>query len=284
MKLAVLSDIHSNYEAFKSCIQYLERRKVNAYIFLGDYVGELPCPEKTLKLIDELRKHRRCFMLRGNKEDYIIKGLGGYNTDWDGYPSIVGMLRYASENVSPETVEFFKTLPIEDTIKIDGYPAIRICHGSTDNNKGNIEKESPAFFDNIEEKYILCGHTHKAKVTYIADKIIWNPGSVGLSGSGEMIARCMILHGGRESWRPEYIEVPYDIDAEIKSMREEGLYRIAPYWSVITEDLLKGGTTDHNLVLNKAMELCEYETGHCEWPKIPERFMKKAVDELLYME
>ena len=28
MKLGVLADIHSNYEAFKSCVQYLEKIKV----------------------------------------------------------------------------------------------------------------------------------------------------------------------------------------------------------------------------------------------------------------
>ena len=74
------------------------------------------------------------------------------------------------------------------------------------------------------------------------------------------------------------------MDAEVKSMRAEGLFYIAPYWSVVTEDLLKGGTVGQGKVLRRAMLLCENETGHCEWPQIPERFMKRAVNELLYME
>ncbi|MBP5661193.1 MAG: metallophosphoesterase family protein, partial [Lachnospiraceae bacterium] len=204
MKLAVLSDIHSNYEAFKSCIDYLENRKVDAYVLLGDYVGELPCPEKTLRIIKRLSGKRKCYIIRGNKEEYIINGLGDINPEWDGYPSVVGMIRYGFEHATEEDVEFFKSLPTTDTVKIKGYPPIRICHGSTDSVKGYIERKPADFFDSIEEKYILCGHTHQAKVTYIADKVIWNPGSVGLSGSGEMIARCMILHGNKQEWRPEY--------------------------------------------------------------------------------
>lgn len=284
MKLAVLSDIHSNYEAFKSCVQYLEKIKVDAYVFLGDYIGDLPCPEKTMMLMEEIRKKRRCYIIRGNKEEYILNGLGGDHPEWDGYPSVVGMLRYSFEHAREKDKAFFDSLPIESTIKIEGYPDIRICHGSIDSTKGEIEKESAEFFKNIPEKYILCGHTHKAKVTYVADKIIWNPGPVGLPTGGEMAARCMVLHGKNHDWKPEYLEIPYDVDAEVKSMRAEGLFYIAPYWSVVTEDLLKGGTVGQGRVLRHAMLLCENETGHCEWPKIPECYMKKAVDELLYME
>ena len=93
MKLGVLADIHSNYEAFKSCVQYLEKIKVDAYVFLGDYIGELPCPELTMALMREIRKKRKCYIIRGNKEEYLMKGLGGDNPEWDGYPSTVGMLR-----------------------------------------------------------------------------------------------------------------------------------------------------------------------------------------------
>ena len=284
MKLGVLADIHSNYEAFKSCVQYLEKIKVDAYVFLGDYIGELPCPELTMALMREIRKKRKCYIIRGNKEEYLLKGLGGDNPEWDGYPSTVGMLRYSFEHASKKDIDFFASLPIERTIEIEGYPAIRICHGSVDSAKGTIEKEKSEYFDKIPEKYILCGHTHLPRVTYIADKIIWNPGSVGLPVDGVMSSRCMVLHGRNHDWKPEYVEVPYDVDAEVKSMRAEGLYGKAPYWSIVTEDQLKGGTVGHLEVLNRAMWLCENETGHCEWPKIPEEFMRRAVNELIYME
>lgn len=42
MKLAVLSDIHGNYLAFRQCVEYALARGINTFIFLGDYTGELP--------------------------------------------------------------------------------------------------------------------------------------------------------------------------------------------------------------------------------------------------
>lgn len=42
MNIAVLSDIHSNHIAFETCLKYLEKRDIDAYCLLGDYVGEFP--------------------------------------------------------------------------------------------------------------------------------------------------------------------------------------------------------------------------------------------------
>lgn len=284
MKLGVLSDIHGNYEALKACVEYLEKRKVNAYVFLGDYSGDLPSPEKTINLIKELQKKKRCYIIRGNKEDYILNGLGDIHPEWNNYPSIVGMLRYSFEHSSKEDKEFYESLPITDVIRIKGYPHIRICHGSINSTKVKIEYEPEDVIASVEEDFILCGHTHRAKVSYVAGKTIWNPGSVGMMIEDGMEAKCMILHGYEDCWKPELLEIPYDVDSEIKSMHEEGLFYIAPYWSVITEDVLKGGSVYHGKVLAHAMDLCSKERGSCEWPMVPEEYMRRAVSELIYLE
>ena len=72
MKIAVMADIHSNVEAFKTCIAEAERRGVTEYIFLGDYLGDMANPQETLKLMDEIKKNYPCTFIRGNKEDYWI--------------------------------------------------------------------------------------------------------------------------------------------------------------------------------------------------------------------
>lgn len=55
MKAAVLSDIHSNYHAFRACFQDAQMHGVDGFIFLGDYVSDLAEPEKTLDLLYEIR-------------------------------------------------------------------------------------------------------------------------------------------------------------------------------------------------------------------------------------
>ena len=44
MKVAVLSDIHGNYVALQKCLEHAGEQKVDAYFFLGDYLGEFPYP------------------------------------------------------------------------------------------------------------------------------------------------------------------------------------------------------------------------------------------------
>lgn len=56
MRVAVFSDIHGNYHAFKECIKIALNRKVDGFIFLGDYLGEFPYPQRTMKLIYDLSR------------------------------------------------------------------------------------------------------------------------------------------------------------------------------------------------------------------------------------
>jgi len=284
MKLGVLADIHGNFEALKACVDYLEMINVDGYIFLGDYVGEFPNPEMTLGIIHSLMKKKPCFVIRGNKEDYILNGIGGDHPEWDDYPSTVGMLRYGYNHATDREKKFFKELPISMAVKFEGYPTIRICHGTPTDSKGFLTKENEEYFAGIEEEFILCAHTHKAAATYKYGKRIWNPGSVGLPVMGEMTAQFMVLYGNNGTWRPDYLEVNYDVDAEVESMKREGLFDIAPFWSIVTLDLLRGGSVSHGKVLDYAMSLCKKETGECIWPKIPEKYMSKAVSDLVFLD
>jgi len=38
--VAVMTDIHGNFEAFQTCVRYVLERNIRNFIFLGDYVGE----------------------------------------------------------------------------------------------------------------------------------------------------------------------------------------------------------------------------------------------------
>lgn len=284
MKLAVLSDIHGNYEALRACIEHMENENVDGYIFLGDYVGELPNPEMTIGLIRGIMNRKPCYVIKGNKEEYIEKELGGNHPEWDDYPSVVGMLRYGYDHINGSEREFLQGLPITMRVEVDGLPALRICHGSPTATKGEVKNEDEAYFKDIAEDFILCGHTHVASAVHKSGKKIWNPGAIGLPLCGECVAQCMILYGENGTWRPDYLEIPYDIDAEIEHMKRADLFKKAPYWSVVTVDLLRGGSVSHGAVLKYAMNLCKEERGECVWPMIPESYMERAVNSLVFID
>ncbi|WP_155994909.1 hypothetical protein [Butyrivibrio sp. WCE2006] len=79
---------------------------------MGDYTGEFPGIEETMKMLYDLRDSQTCYFLSGNKENYQIDELGEDYPEWDAYPSTIGMLRYAHKHLTKEDVEFFNSLPI----------------------------------------------------------------------------------------------------------------------------------------------------------------------------
>ena len=110
VKLAVLSDIHSNHIALESVLEYISGKYYDMYIFLGDYVTDCPYPQKTLSLIGEFSREHRCLFIRGNREDYLIdhRSSGGA---WE-YGSKTGVLRYTYENITNEQLDLFEKMPI----------------------------------------------------------------------------------------------------------------------------------------------------------------------------
>ncbi len=64
MRLAVISDIHSNFEAFTAVIEDIDKAGVDAVFSLGDNIGYGADPEKVIKLIEE----RKIISVLGNHE------------------------------------------------------------------------------------------------------------------------------------------------------------------------------------------------------------------------
>ncbi|MCM1182431.1 MAG: metallophosphatase family protein [Roseburia sp.] len=286
MNIAVLSDIHGNHIALERCMDYLAEQNIDAYCFLGDYAGEFPGIEEVLHILRELKESAPCHMIRGNKEEYQIGGLGDDHPEWDAYPSTVGMIRYAGRHLTQEDRAFFAALPITDCIRTEGMPDIRICHGSPRRVKEDIHAGKDVnreIFAAVEEQYILCGHTHRVTDAREHGKVVWNPGSVGLPLDGSGRAQCMILHADTDAscWSGEFVALDYDIERVVNEMKAEGLYRLAPYWARVTESLLRGGTVSHGTVLARAMAICEQENGACIWPAVPEACWEKAYMELI---
>ncbi len=285
MNVAVLSDIHGNHLALEACIDYLEDKNIDAFFFLGDYTGEFPGIEQTMQMIYKLQAEKRCYFLRGNKEDYQLMGLGQGHPEWDAYPSTIGMLRYAEAHLTQRDLEFFKNLPITLTIKLEGMPEIVICHGSPRKvNEKFLESDKliEEVLAEVEADYIICGHTHRTAEVTRGTKHIWNPGSVGMPSDVPYGFRFLILHGDDGKWIPQFVFLRANTEQILQKMRQAGLFEIAPYWTRLTEYMVRNGNGKHThgSVLNRAMELCKGKYGKCVWPKVPEECFRQAFEEL----
>ncbi len=282
MDIAVLSDIHSNYVALERCLEYAYSRGIGTYIFLGDYIGELAYPKRTMKTLFELNEKYRCYFIKGNKEDYWLRYHAEGEIGWKDKDSTTGALFYAYNLLSSKDLSFFAKLPFAKVIEVDEMPSITLCHGSPYKVTEKLlpeEDRTIEVMNSVKTTIILCGHTHIQRKIVYNQKSVLNPGAVGMPLFSGGKTQFLILHGNNGIWSEEFISLDYDVDKVIKEIYEAKLDEYAPYWSLITEYTLRGGNTSHSEILSRAMELCRKDTAVCVWPDIPEKYWAKAIDE-----
>ncbi len=281
MKIAVLSDIHGNYIALEECINYALDKGIDTFLFLGDYLGELAYPQKTMKFLYSLKEKYQCWFIKGNKENYWLN----YDQTWKENDSTTGTLYYTYHNLTDIDMDFFHKLNDKEELSFNGLPSITICHGSPNrvNEKLLPDNENTfSIMDNNKADYILCGHTHIQGVITHNQKVVWNAGSVGVPLHSNGKAQFLILSSTEDfTWKSEFISLDYNVEKVIDDLHSSGLYNKAPGWSAVSEYLLRTGEISHGSVLARAMFLCREKTGQCNWPDVPEEYWKLAVKEMI---
>lgn len=283
MDIAVLSDIHSNYIALEQCVEYAVSRGISHFIFLGDYVGEMAYPERTMALLRLYHEKYDCVFIRGNKEDYWIRHRAEGEKGWKEYDSTTGALWYAYHGLTGQDIDFFESLPIVQKLKYEDLPMLTVCHGSPYSAREEMWPEAERTKEVLvssQSEWILCGHTHTQGRFSYQGKTLLNPGSVGLPLRAGGQSQFLLLRGEDKIWKEEFVSLDYDREAVLRQLTESGLTERTPYWCKITERLLRGKGKEiaHREVLRQAMELCRQETGECRWPNLPEKFWDMAME------
>lgn len=105
MKLALLSDVHSNLQALQACLADASSRGAAQYAFLGDQVGYGGDPGPVLDIIMDLAQ-RGAWVLRGNHDDAALNPtLTGNRADLAGAAATFAALSAAQR-------EFLAGLPL----------------------------------------------------------------------------------------------------------------------------------------------------------------------------
>ncbi len=280
MEFAVLSDIHGNYVALETCVKHAFEKGIQNFIFLGDYLGELAYPQKTMQFLYSLRETYRCRFIKGNKENYWLN----YNPLWKERDSTTGALYYTYHNLTQKELDFFSQLADKAELSLQMLPTITLCHGSPNKVNEDLRPDDEGTFSIMEKNranYILCGHTHLQYEIRYNKKVLLNPGSVGMPLCSGGKAQFMILRSTAElSWESEMLSIDYDVEKVIDDLHTSGLYEKAPSWCIISEKVLRTGENSHGAVLDRAMSLCRKKTGQCQWPDIPEAYWQMAMDEI----
>lgn len=283
MDIAVMSDVHSNHTALESCIDFALGRGIGTFLFLGDYVGDMAYPQKTMDILYRMRERYQCFFVKGNREDYLLDYRDGGEKGWKEKDSTTGGLLYTYRHMREKDMDFIRSLPPVQRLSLEGSAPFTICHGSPARVNEKMLPDSERTFEVMAEEetsLILCGHTHIQGRIGHGGKRALNAGSVGVPlGSGAK-AQFLILHGSEDGFEEEFVSLLYDTEEAVRELSESGLDTQAPSWCRVTRHLLRKGEISHGTVLARAMDLCREETGSCKWPEIPEKYWEKAADEM----
>jgi predicted phosphodiesterase len=223
MKIAVISDIHSNLYSLMAVLDDIGTQKPDLIIGAGDMVG-CSAYSRAFDVWNILHDKKIPFVL-GNEEARIIKY---YNTSTDHHikSSVQYMpLRFIAEQFSMNDIEVMKKLP--QNILLDGpdNQNIYICHGSpNDINKSpmqGIDVEMEQDLNKIHAKVIVVGHLHTTWHQYLNGKLLIMAGSAGLPLRGKLDeVDYLVLTFDKEGWQFEYREVQYDFSAAVKDVTE----------------------------------------------------------------
>lgn len=278
--VAVFSDIHSNYYAFRACYEDAVKCGTDSFIFLGDYVSDLADPQKTMDLVYEIRDKYPTICLRGNRERYMLdceNGVSDFNRG-----SKTGSLLFTYNHLRKKDLDFFRGLKISDAIEINGI-RMEIAHASMDNDRyyfvGNSE-HSAEIFAQMKYNYLLTGHSHRQYILQDSGKTIINPGSVGIPHGGTRWPKYAVLEIASGDVACFFREVQYDLTDTIHAQFRGGLVDYANYWAIgALYDVITGEELVMKL-LERVSDLdCVYneEMWHCAAAELGMKFTEQEI-------
>lgn len=272
--VAALGDIHSNAYAFGLCLRAIEEAGPDVVLFMGDYVSDCACPQKTMALLRDCMTRHDCRFIRGNREQYLLNHRSGGDNWRRGTGG--GSLLYTFDRLTADDLAFFETMPAVRREAFPDLPALLCCHGTPDDLRGWAAEQPEAaqrWLDEADAGVLLCAHTHRPGVTPLARGLLVNTGSVGVSiAPGE--AQFALLFGGNGAWRPEIVRLKYDVERAIEDFSADGFYEEAGLWPVMMEKQLREGGEQAVPFVERAYALW---TG--EGP-VPEEIWQRAAREV----
>jgi predicted phosphodiesterase len=157
MRIAILSDIHSNLEALKACCQKAKSLGVEKYVCLGDMVGYAADPVPTLEMIMGLPG---LIALRGNHDEAALSGE---------YPgvgkSIQASVLWTHQQLSQDHKDFINNLAYVETFNNAVF-----AHASVhEPEKWEYLYDEPQIkqcLDATDKPVVFLGHTHFPKLYY----------------------------------------------------------------------------------------------------------------------
>lgn len=178
MKIAILSDIHSNIYAFRAVLNIIDKEKIKKVLIAGDLMGYYYWPKEVIEICMNKDKF---LCIKGNHEENFLRAIQD-----DGYmletTKIYGSsYKIALKTLSSRHINWLKSLPSFLNIIIDS-KTFYITHQSLEGFDEYVYPDTS--FNKLKKQignadYTVLGHTHYPFIFADNEKWLLNPGSVG---------------------------------------------------------------------------------------------------------
>jgi predicted phosphodiesterase len=233
VRVAVLTDIHSNLPALEAALAEIDGASTDAVWCLGDVVGYGAQPDECAALVRE-----RCDLSLVGNHDLAVTG----DIDTDVFSaSAAAAVEWTRETSKPETLDFLRGLkPADESHEVALYHAsprdpvweyVLAVDQARECMQGQAKRVS------------LIGHSHVAlcftdgsaangspsgfqaeggrELDLTEGRWLINPGSIGQPRDGD--PRAAWLELDTDAWRAVYHRVEYEIDRAADAIRKAGL-------------------------------------------------------------
>ena len=232
-RLAIISDIHANLEAFEAVLKHISNQAVDRIVCLGDIVGYNADPSDCIALCKEYG----IFCLLGNHDGAVC---GQVSLEYFNETAVVA-IKWTRKQLSKEDLLFLNQLP---RFHQEGKRYL-LMHGSLIDPDRYIffQQDAEKDFGKMQKEYPdvsvgFFGHTHQRRIfTYYLDAVtsgvperftleqgrlyLINPGSVGQPRDSNPMASYMIYDEERR--HVNFYHVMYDVKKAAEKVVKAGL-------------------------------------------------------------
>ncbi len=162
MKLALITDVHANREAFEAVLEHAASECVDRHALLGDFVGYGADPgwvvDRVRALVDE-----GALAIQGNHDEAVVNGPRNSMV-----PQAREAVTWTRQQLSASQIDFLSGLPLTHT---EGEQLFVHANNVAPAQWGYVtgRLEAAACLQATTARHIFCGHVHEQGLYHLSE-------------------------------------------------------------------------------------------------------------------
>jgi putative phosphoesterase len=180
MRVAAIYDIHGNLPALEAVLAEIRREKVDQILVGGDV---MPGP-MTREALAYLRTiETPMLFIKGNGDRAALEERAGKDSGVP--PRFRVLIQHSARALSDTDAREIASWPEKIRMEVAGLGPVLFCHATPRNDteiftRRTAEERLLPVFAGVEERVVVCGHTHMQFDRMVGNTRVVNAGSVGM--------------------------------------------------------------------------------------------------------